>query len=365
MRHDPLKKTIDAAQEELERREAAERQEATRREFLERLGKGAAGLAIGAAGLSLLSGRAWSGATPTPPKVAAADKATTSAAAAAASSGAPGASGAAGAAAADLSFIQGGETPSALCRAAVDAIGGMKRFVKKGAVVVVKPNIGWDRTPELAANTNPEVVAELVKMAFEAGAAKVKVFDRPCQNMRSCYTHSGIEEAARAAGATVLPFDEARCRNMTVSNGVFLKEWPVIIDAVEADCYISVPVAKVHGGSKVTLGIKNQMGIVGGNRGHWHQDLETSIADSLGMVKPHLTVIDAWRILHSHGPTGGSPDYVRMMKTCIASADPVAAEAGAAPMLGFKPEDLDYLRQSAARGYGQIDISKVRMVRKG
>lgn len=341
---------------ECEGRSEAGLTELTRRRFLFRLGQGVAGLAAGAAGLSLVTGRALGqegllGAAARP--VASADRATSAAVAALGAASMPA-----------LSIIKG-ESPSAICREAVNALGGMKKFVKKGDVVVVKPNIGWDRTPELAANTNPEVVAELVKMALEAGASKVKVFDHTCNNWRACYTRSGIEEAAKQAGAAVFPFDEKRCRNVAVPGGEFIQSWPVFVDALECDVFINCPVAKVHGISKVTLGMKNMMGVIGGNRGHWHKDIHVVLADFLAVIKPHLTVIDGWRVMMQHGPTGGSPDYVRLAKTCIASADPVAADAAAAALFDLKPESLAFLRNAAGRGYGQMDLSKLAVFTKG
>lgn len=259
----------------------------------------------------------------------------------------------------DLAVMKAGD-PAAACRSAVEALGGMKRFVKKGDVVVVKPNIGWDAPPEFAANTNPLVVRELVSLAFAAGAAKVKVFDHTCNNPRSSYVHSGIEPAAAEAGATVIHFEESRCRKLTVPNGQFIKEWPVFIDAVENDCLINVPVAKVHGLCRVSLGMKNLMGVIGGNRGQWHKNINQALAEFLGALKPRLTIIDAFRLLAANGPTGGSVEHVRTPQICIASTDIVAADSRAAALFGFKPEDLGFVVKAASMDYGQMDTSKLR-----
>jgi uncharacterized protein (DUF362 family) len=255
-----------------------------------------------------------------------------------------------------------GDDPAANVRAAIEAMGGMNRFVKRGDTVVVKPNIGWDRAPEMAANTNPAVVRELVALALAAGAAKVKVFDNTCNNPRSCYQRSGIEAAAREAGATVLPFDEKRCKNMAIPNGGFVKEWPVFVDAVECDCYINVPIAKVHGASRLTLGMKNAMGIIGGRRGQWHQQIHTVLADFLGVVKPQLTVVDAWRILTANGPSGGNPADVKTMKTVVASPDPVAADTRAAALFGLTPGDLGFIQRAEKLGFGTTNLGKLRVV---
>jgi len=265
---------------------------------------------------------------------------------------------------ADMAVIKG-DDPAANVRAAIEAIGGMKQFVKKGDVVVVKPNIGWDRTPEQAANTNPQVVGELVALAFAAGASKVKVFDNTCNNPRACYMRSGIEKAAVDAGATVLPFDAKRCRNVSIPGGEFLKEWPVFVDALECDAYINVPVAKVHGLSKLTLGLKNVMGVIGGNRGQWHQNINVILADFLAVLKPKLTVIDAYRMLMANGPSGGNVADVRLAKTCIATADPVAADARAAALFDMSVESLGFITRAARKGFGTADLSRLKVVEKG
>jgi uncharacterized protein (DUF362 family) len=312
-----------------------------RRRFLTGLGRTAAGLALGSAAYGAFAPSVL-------PQALANDAATTGAAKGLIAPKGP----------IDLAVLRG-DDPAETCRKTIEALGGMKRFVKKGDVVVVKPNMGWDRPPEMAANTNPHVVAALVAMALDAGAAKVKVFDNPCSNPRSAYMHSGIQPAAEEAGAEVIPFDTKRCRTVPIPGGEFLTEWPVFPEAMEADCFINVPVAKVHGASRLTLGMKNLMGIVGGNRGHWHRNIHTALVDILAVVKPHLTVIDAHRIMVSNGPTGGSLDYVRMPKLCIASADPVAADARAAALFDLKPADLGFVVKAADRGHGRMDLAQI------
>jgi uncharacterized protein (DUF362 family) len=245
-----------------------------------------------------------------------------------------------------------GPSPAAITRAAVDALGGMGRFVSHGARVVVKPNIGWDRTPEQAANTNPEVVAALVKMAFEAGAKSVLVMDNPCNDPRRCYQHSGIAEAVKAAGGTVDFFEESRVRKMKLG-GERLKDWEVHPAIIEADVRINCPVAKHHGLSELTLGMKNWMGSIGGPRGRLHQDIGTSIVDLAAFFKPQLTVIDGVRILTRGGPQGGSLSDVKRLDTVIASADPVAAEVRGVILAGRKPEEFAYLAKAAGRGLGR------------
>jgi uncharacterized protein (DUF362 family) len=253
-----------------------------------------------------------------------------------------------------------GPNPAKITRAAVNALGGMKKFVSRGDVVVVKPNIGWDRLPEYAATTNPEVVAEIVKMCFEAGAKRVKVFDHTVNDARRCYTQSGISEAAKNAGADVSYIDSRRFKDRTI-NGLVLKKWPLYEDIFSADKIINVPIAKHHSTSKLTLAMKNWMGIMGGSRGQIHQRIDESLVDLSHAVNPALTVLDAVRILTRNGPQGGNLADVKKLDTIIASADQVAVDSYGATLFGMKGRDLGYVRIAASKGFGVMDISKMRI----
>jgi uncharacterized protein (DUF362 family) len=252
-----------------------------------------------------------------------------------------------------------GVPPAKLVRAAVEALGGMHRFIAKGDVVVVKPNIGWDRTPEQAACTNPEVVGTLVRMALEAGARKVKVFDRTCNDQRRCYVQSGIEAAARAAGAEVSFVDERRFREVKIPMGKAIQSWPIYIDVLEADKLINAPIAKHHGLGKLTMSMKNWMGVMGEQRGRIHQKLDITLADLATLIKPCLTVLDAVRILTAHGPAGGSLDDVRRLDQVVAGVDQVAIDAYGATLFGLKGSDLGYVVEGARRGLGVMDLHKL------
>jgi len=260
----------------------------------------------------------------------------------------------------DLAIAHGGKIP-AIVRAAVDGIGGIRRFIGKGDVVVIKPNIGWDRTPEQGANTHPVVVATLVSLCFEAGAGKVKVFDRTCNDPRRCYVQSGIEAAARAAGADVSHIDDRKFREVQIPGGVAFKSWPLYTEALDADKLINVPVAKHHGLSRVTLGMKNMMGIMGGNRGQVHQRLNDALVDVATVVKPVLTVIDATRILTAHGPQGGSLADVKKLDLVAAATDPVAIDSWGATLFGLTGADLGYVVKGAERRLGIMDLGRLRL----
>ena len=183
----------------------------------------------------------------------------------------------------------------------MNAMGGIKRFISRGDIVVVKPNIGWDRTPEYAANTNPEVVAALVRLCYDAGAKKVKVFDYPVNDARRCYKQSGIADAARAAGAEVSFVDERKFKDVRI-NGMALKSWPLYKDILETDKIINVPIAKTHGLTTLTLGMKNWMGVMGGWRSRLHHRIDENLVDVSRAIRPTLIVLDAVRILTASGP---------------------------------------------------------------
>ena len=258
----------------------------------------------------------------------------------------------------DLAVVTDGG-PASLARKAVELIGGMNRFVSKGDVVVVKPNIGWDRNPEQAANTNPEVVAEVVKMCLESGAKKVRVFDRSCNAASRCYRNSGIEKAASEAGADVSQVISAGFSEMKLPEAEVLKEWPLYKPALEADVLINVPIAKNHGLTYVTMGIKNLMGIMGGDRGKVHWNIEDKLADLANFVRPQLTILDANRILVKNGPQGGSLKDVREKKTVIAGTQIATVDAYGATLFGIKPAGLAHIVKSSKFGLGEIDLDKV------
>ena len=263
----------------------------------------------------------------------------------------------------DLAVARG-ESPRALVRGAVDSLGGTRRFVSAGEVVVVKPNIGWDRTPEFGATTNPEIVAEIVRMCREAGAAQVIVTDMSCNDPRASFERSGIAAAASAAGATVI-LPEPRRFTMVDLHGEVLTEWPVLEPFLAADKVINVAIAKHHSLTGVTLGMKNWYGVIGGQRNRLHQRIDESLADLTAFITPALTIIDAYRVLTRNGPTGGSPADVEMRKTVIASIDPIAADAyAAAAFFEIDPPRLPFLRLGEARKLGTMALDPARVAER-
>ncbi len=246
---------------------------------------------------------------------------------------------------------------------AINALGGMRRFVRPGNVVVVKPNIGWDRTPEQAANTHPLVVRAVVSEALRAGARKVKVFDRSCNDPRRCYVTSGIAAALRGMKNVELKqIENERFRPVRL-NGRKLRDWELYDEALSADVFINVPVAKHHGLTGLTLGLKNVMGIMGGNRGSIHRHIDSALADINAVVKSRLTVIDATRILTANGPQGGDPRDVKVLNKVLASSDIVAVDAVATTLFGLRPEAISTTVAAYRRGLGEMNLSGIRILR--
>jgi uncharacterized protein (DUF362 family) len=263
-----------------------------------------------------------------------------------------------------VSVAKSGE-PGDLARRAVGALGGMGRFVSRGDVVLVKPNIGWDREPAQAADTNPEVVAAVVRMCLEAGAKSVRVMDRPCNDPRRCYKRSGIRDAVESIGdpaATIEFMDERKFVTVPIKRGKLLKEWTFHRDVLEADRRINVPIAKHHNAARLTMSLKNVMGVLGGNRGNIHHDLDAYIADLNTALRFDLVVLDAVRILTGNGPQGGRLTDVRKIDTVIAGSDPVAVDSFGATLFGITGRDVPHVLRAHEQGLGEIDLARIRVI---
>jgi len=257
-----------------------------------------------------------------------------------------------------------GASPAAITRAVVDALGGIKKFVKPGNDVIIKPNIcNAQNTFEYASTTNPEVVAELVKLCLEAGAKRVRVMDQPFSGTATAaYAKSGIRDAVEKVGGEMEVMSSAKYVTVNFpATARDLKSWKIYQDILKADVVINVPIAKHHGGAKLTLAMKGLMGVIT-NPGGIHTALDQRIADLNTVIKPTLNIIDSVRALMNHGPTGGNLRDVKMMNTLIASHDPVATDAYAAQILfDKKPQDIAYIKFGAEMGLGRHDFGNVRI----
>jgi uncharacterized protein (DUF362 family) len=246
----------------------------------------------------------------------------------------------------------------ALTRAALDEIGGLGGFVSRGDVVWIKPNIAWNRKPEFAATTHPEVVRVLAEQALNAGAKTVKIGDHTCHDARLCYKSSGIAAVAEQVGAEMVTLDPNRFREMKIG-GERLDRWPVYPEIVESDLVINVPVAKHHGLSRTSLCMKNYMGVIGGRRGTWHQDLPACLVDITAFMKPRVSVVDAVRALSDHGPTGGNLRDVIHPRVVAAGTDPVALDALGSELLGVDPASVTTVRAGERAGLGVLDYESL------
>lgn len=258
-----------------------------------------------------------------------------------------------------LAVSRNGE-PEELVRGAIAALGGMHRFVSAGSSVVIKPNICTAyHSYEYASTTNPWVVAALVKLCLEAGAAHVRVLDYPFGGTPDeAYSRSGISEQVRAAGGEMALMPRFKFVDSVIPEGQSLHQASFFEDALNADVLINVPIAKHHSLARLTLGMKNLMGLIL-ERQAIHQDIGQRLADLTSRIRPTLTVIDAVRILMNHGPTGGDLNDVKKIDTVIASPDIVAADSYAATLFGLKPDQLAYIQAGAKMGLGRSDLENL------
>jgi uncharacterized protein (DUF362 family) len=263
--------------------------------------------------------------------------------------------------AAYLAIVHGAD-PAAITEAAVETVGGIARFVRKGDDVIVKPNICVNyQTYEYAATTNPTVVSTLVRLCLEAGASRVRVMDTPyTSDPETAYRTSGIYDAVIEAGGELEVMSSVKYAQFDIPDGRDITSWPIYRDVVEADVLINVPIAKHHGSTRLTLGCKNLMGIIQ-RPNQFHRNLHQRIADLSTRVRPALTVVDAVRILTAHGPGGGNLNDVKKLDTVIASTDVITADAYATTLFGLTADDIGYIRLGAEMGLGEKNWSAVKV----
>jgi len=264
----------------------------------------------------------------------------------------------------DMVAVMGG-TPDAMFDIGIQELGGMGAFVQKGQKVLIKPNIGWDVIPDLAANTNPLLVKRIIEHCFKAGAKEVYVFDHTCDNWVNCYKNSGIERAAKAAGAKVVPANsESYYQQIEIPGGIKLQSAKVHQLLLETDVFINVPILKDHNSTNMTGCLKNNMGLVW-DRGYWHSNnLNQCIADyALYEKKPALNVIDCYNVMVKHGPQGVSKEDIVSMKSQILTTDWVAGDAAAAKMLGVAVEKIEYIPIAHKMGLGNMNLDSLNIKR--
>lgn len=240
---------------------------------------------------------------------------------------------------------------------ALDGIGGIRRFVKSGERVLLKPNAAWERVPEQGVNTNPVLVGEMVRQCRIAGAREVIVTDYGSDNPQRTFSISGIKSAVEKNGGTMV-YPEDGDFLQADFNGRFITSWPVLKYAFEVDRLINMPIAKHHEMVMGTASMKNFFGAIGGIRDNLHVDIDQAIVDLAAFFRPTLTVVDATRVLMRHGPGGGSFDDVRICDSVICATDQVAADSRASEFIGWSGDRIDHVVMAARQGLGEIDYRK-------
>lgn len=264
----------------------------------------------------------------------------------------------------DMVAVRGGNA-DAMFDLGIQEYGGMGTFVKKGQKVLIKPNIGWDVIPELASNTNPALVKRIIEHCLRAGAKEVYVFDHTIDNWMNCYKNSGIEKAAKSAGAKVVPGNsENYYHEVFIPGGVQLQKVKVHELLLETDVFINVPVLKDHNSTRMTASLKNMMGVIW-DRGYWHSNnLDQCIADyALYERKPALNIIDCYNVKVKHGPQGVSKEDNVLMKYQIISTDWVAADTAASKLLNVPVEKIGYIPIAHKMGLGNMNIDTLNIKR--
>lgn len=261
-----------------------------------------------------------------------------------------------------MSIVEGSDRKAAVDKA-IELLGGIERFVGRGQTVAVKPNVAFASSPLLGATANPELVAEVVRLCYKAGAKKVIVTDNPINDPASCFTLSGIGRAADEAGAEVLLPKDSLFRHTTLAGGKLIRDWPVFFGPFEkADKLIGISPVKDHARAGASMSMKNWYGLLGGRRNVFHQDINTIIAELSMMVRPTLVILDGTEVMMTNGPTGGSISDLRAADTLIASTDCVAADSYGCTLLGLKVSDLPYLDKAASAGAGTTDYESLEPV---
>jgi len=259
-----------------------------------------------------------------------------------------------------ISIVIGSDRTKAVGRA-IELLGGLGRFVKKGQTIAIKPNVAFASPPMLGATANPGLVAEVVRLCYAAGAKQVLVTDNPINDPASCFMLSGIAKAATAAGAKVILPKDSLFKYTTLAGGKLIRNWPVYFGPFsKADRLIGISPIKHHHRSGASMTMKNWYGLLGGRRNVFHQDINTIIAELAMMVKPTLVILDGAEVMMTNGPTGGSVSDLKRKNTLIASTDMVAADSFGCSLLDLKPYDLPYLAKAHQAGVGTTDYESLK-----
>jgi uncharacterized protein (DUF362 family) len=261
-----------------------------------------------------------------------------------------------------LSIVRGSSRSETL-ELALKSIGGIQAFIKKGDRILLKVNAAFASPPMLCATTHPDMVAAITRLCFKAGAASVTVTDNPINDPASCFRLTGIEQAARSAGATVLFPQKELFKPFSLANAQLIRNWPVLYEPLSRiDKIIGTAPVKDHHRSGASMIMKNWYGLLGGRRNIFHQDIHTIIKELAMMIKPTLVVLDGTVTMMNNGPTGGSLSDLKETQTMIVSTDQVAADAFGATLLGKTVNELAFIKKAEAMRLGTTDFQSLNPV---
>ena len=261
-----------------------------------------------------------------------------------------------------MSIVRG-EDRVATLRMALKSLGGVETFIKKGDRVLLKVNAAFASPAMLSATTHPAIITEMTQLCFRAGAASVVVTDNPINDPASCFTLTGIADAARSSGARVLLPRDDLFSPMTVKDAKLIRNWPVLYKPfTDISKVIGMAPLKDHHRSGASMTMKNWYGLLGGRRNIFHQDIHSIIMELAMMVKPSFVILDATTSMMTNGPTGGSLSDLKNTNTMIVSTDQVAADAFGASLLGRSLDELPFIGKAEAAGIGTADYHKLNPV---
>lgn len=266
-----------------------------------------------------------------------------------------------------LAVVQG--AAAAAVAKALELLGGMSRFVKPGAVVVIKPNVSFPNPKAWGTGTSPDVVVAVAREALKAGAGRVIVADNTMRRDMESFNRTGLIEALTGIDKVkVLALqEESLFVEVPVPNGNAVRSVQIARLAQKADVLINLPCAKSHTATEVSFGLKNNMGLIW-DRSFFHTktDIHAAIAELATVVRHHLTILDATRCLLTNGPTG--PGKVQELNLILAGTDPLSVDAYAATLANWnnrtlKPGSVRHLAIASKLGVGEIDLSRIEIVK--
>jgi uncharacterized protein (DUF362 family)/Pyruvate/2-oxoacid:ferredoxin oxidoreductase delta subunit len=245
---------------------------------------------------------------------------------------------------------------------AVDEIGGIDRFIKKGNHVLIKPNLLISSSVDKHVTTHPEIVRAVIKLVKKAGG-KPRIGDSPAMgSAKKVSSKCGIADVAKEEHVEIVNFNSP----VEVSNpaGIQFKKFKLDRAVLETDAIISLPKLKTHGQMTLTLGVKNMFGAVPGTRkSQWHLAAGTDrlnfgrmLVDLYQRISPRLTIMDGIIGMHGNGPQNGDPKKIGLV---MASEDAVALDAVICEIVGLKRDRMPTTLAAEEMGVGETRLDRI------